>query len=413
MQLLGRAQRSKHLLLVRLVVGTATRTGHAQAAELAGAYDLLACAQAERPGEVDPLLRHPPVGAWAVRALHAVRRGARVDHGYLAALAATAALLARADCTVEVPSCGGRVFLPFLGRAQLSQRKPPGTAIVRSQPHGGEIRAAGAQVPIPVDPQHDGDRWWGIRRLTVRAGEAATSFLLDDLDPYRLPGARTAGHLCSATLRQWQRTLADAWALLAADHPETAEEIATGVAVLVPLHAVPGCQASATSRHCFGAVALSRPEHGRSLAAALAHERQHVKLGALLDLLALVDDPGRARWYAPWRDDPRPIGALLQGAYAHVGVTGFWRRQRHLDQGPAALQAHTEFARWRAATRDAVATLQASGTLTRRGSRFVAGMAASLDSWAREPVPAAAVRRAQAAVDSHRRAWRLQHRPYS
>ncbi|MDQ3761341.1 MAG: HEXXH motif domain-containing protein [Actinomycetota bacterium] len=411
MRLLRRAQRSKHLLLLRLVVVTAARTGHAQAAELANAYDLLAGAQTDRPSEVDPLLRHPPVGAWAIQALCDVWRGATVDHGYLAALAAAAALLARADCAVEVPLHGGRVFLPFLGTAHLTVRDAPRTAIVRSGPQGGEIRAAGAQLPIPANPQHDDGSWWGIRRLTVHAAGPATSFLLDDLDPYRLPGARTAGHLDAVALGQWHRILSDAWALLVANHPETAEEIAAGVAVLVPLHAPPGCQVSATSRHSFGAVALSQPQHGRSFAAALAHERQHVKLGALLDLVSLIDHPSRTRWYAPWRDDPRPLGALLQGAYAHLGVTAFWRQQRHIDRGKAALRAHMEFARWRDETRDVVATLQTSGALTRCGSRFVDGMAASLDTWAEEPIPAVAVQQAQAVATSHRRTWRLRHGP--
>jgi uncharacterized protein len=62
----------------------------------------------------------------------------------------------------------------------------------------------------------------------------------------------------------------------------------------------------------------------------LTHEIQHVKLGALLDLVTLtLPDDGR-RYYAPWRDDPRPLGGLLHGVYAYLGVTEFWRRQRNL-----------------------------------------------------------------------------------
>jgi HEXXH motif-containing protein len=408
-QLLRRAQRSKHLLLLRLVVVTAARTGHAQAPELASAYDLLADAQVDQPSEVDPLLRHPPVGAWAIQALHDLRRGAAVDQGYLAALAAVAALLARADCAVEVPLHGGRVFLPLLGTAHITRRDAPGTATIRSGPQGGEIRAAGTQLPIPANPQHDDDSWWGIRRLTVRAAGQTASFLLDDLDPYRFPGARTASHLDTVALGQWNQILSDAWALLVANHPETAEEISAGVGVLVPLHALPGCQVGATSRHSFGAVALSQPRDGLSFAAALAHERQHLKLGALLDLVSLIDHPGRTHGYAPWRDDPRPLGALLQGSYAHLGVTAFWRKHRHIDRGKAAMRAHIEFARWRDETRDVVATLQSSGALTHCGSRFVDGMAVSLDTWAEEPIPTAAVQQVQAVTASHRRTWQLRH----
>lgn len=408
MRFLVHAQRSKHLLLLRTVVARAARTGHLRATQLACAYELLAGAQADRPSDVEPLLRHPPVGAWAIRALRDLRSGAALDHGYLTALAAAAALLARVDCAVEVPLDGGRIFLPFLGRAHLTATNPPKTATVRSGPKDREI-VGGSRVLIPADPRLDGDGWSGIRRLTVRAAGTTTSFLLDDLDPYRFPEARTAGRLDTVAVGKWQRALGDAWALLMEHHSETAQEIAAGVSVLVPLQSLREHRMSATSRHSFGAVALSPPLQGRSLAADLAHERQHAKLCALLDLVPLVDDPRRTRWYAPWRDDPRPLGALLQGAYAHLGVAGFWRRQRHADHDETALRAHVEFARWRDETRGVVATLHASGALSPAGTRFVDGMAATLDTWRDEPVPAAAVQQARTVATDHRTAWQLRH----
>lgn len=407
MRFLVRTQRSKHLLLLRMVVATASWAGHPRAAELANAYEVLASAQADRPSDVEPLLRHPPVGAWAIKALRDLRSGAALDHGYLVALAAAATLLARADCKVEVPLDNGRLFLPFLGCAHVAVTEPPETVTVRSWPEGGEILAAGARISIPVNPRLDDAGWWGIRRLSVRAAGLTTSFLLDDLDPYRFPGGRTTGRLDTASLEQWERTLDDAWALLVAHHLETAEEIAAAVTVLVPLRALPGVNSSATCRHSFGAIALSPRSEARSFAADLAHERQHAKLNALLDLISLIDDPGRTRWYAPWRDDPRPLGALLHGAYAFLGVVAFWRQQRHLDYGEAALRAHVEFARWRDETRGVVSTLQASGALTPHGADFVDGMAATLDAWADEPVPAAAIQQARTAAARHRATWQL------
>ncbi|MGH8905188.1 MAG: HEXXH motif domain-containing protein [Egibacteraceae bacterium] len=409
MRLLVRAQRSKRLLLLRMVVATASRAGHPRAKELASAYEVLAGAQADRPSDIEPLLCHPPVGAWAIQALRDLRSGAALDHGYLTALAAAAALLVHVDCVIEVPLDGDRLFLPFLGQAHLTVTDPPETATVRSWPEGGEILAAGVRIPIPVNPRLDGDGWQGIRRLTVSAAGLTTSFLLDDLDSYRFPGKRTTGRIDAIALGQWQRTLDDAWALLVAHHPETAEEIAAGITVLVPLHALPGANLSATSRHSFGAVALSQRSDGRSFAVDLAHERQHAKLNALLDLISLIDDPGLTRWYAPWRDDPRPLGALLHGAYAYLGVAAFWRQQRYVDRDETALRAHTEFVRWRDGTRKVVSTLQTSGALTQCGVRFVEGMAASLNAWADEPVPAAALQQAHAAAAEHWAAWKLRH----
>ena len=51
-----------------------------------------------------------------------------------------------------------------------------------------------------------------------------------------------------------------------------------------------------------------------ALAAALVHEVQHSKLNAVIDIVPLVrPGVGHRRYYAPWRDDPRPPAGLLQG----------------------------------------------------------------------------------------------------
>ena len=91
-------------------------------------------------------------------------------------------------------------------------------------------------------------------------------------------------------------------------------------------------------------------------------------------------------FYAPWRDDPRPIEALLQGAYAHLGVTDYWRARRHRAEGPDAVAAAERFARWRALTAEAIDTLADSGALTDRGDRVVARMRATVEPWLGEPV---------------------------
>lgn len=285
---LVQAERSKHQLLLRLVVATAARVGHPRAAELFSAYQLLADLQADQPSDVEPLLRNPPLGAWAIQAVHDLHNGENLDYGYLVALAASAAFRARADSAIDVPLDSGHLFLPGLGSAYFTAPEPPETARVYSSAEGGEIFAGRFRIPIPANPRLDGDGWRGIRQLAVDAAGVAMSFLFDDLDPYRLPCANTTGRLDAVAFGQWQRALDDAWDLLAAHHPETAEEIAAGLTVLVPLQASQEHLVSATSRHSFGAVALSRPSEGCALAAAFAHERQHAKLSALLDLVALM-----------------------------------------------------------------------------------------------------------------------------
>jgi HEXXH motif-containing protein len=72
---LAAAQYSKHLLLLRGVVDTAEAFGHPQAAQARRAYDLLAAIQEQVPGDVDAVVRHPAVGAWAWRTLRALHGG--------------------------------------------------------------------------------------------------------------------------------------------------------------------------------------------------------------------------------------------------------------------------------------------------------------------------------------------------
>jgi uncharacterized protein len=66
--------------------------------------------------------------------------------------------------------------------------------------------------------------------------------------------------------------------------------------------------------------------------ALLIHEFQHVKMSAARDLF----DPADQRLYrVPWRPDPRPFEGVLQGTYAHLAVSDFWRIHRHTAAGPS------------------------------------------------------------------------------
>jgi uncharacterized protein len=154
---------------------------------------------------------------------------------------------------------------------------------------------------------------------------------------------------------------------------------------------------------------MSLPPDPVTCAVTLAHEIQHLKLGALLDIVTLtLPDDGR-RYYAPWRDDPRPVRGLLQGAYAYLGVSGFWRRQRKLPG--ARQQADVEYTRWRAATALAVGTLQSSGRLTSAGHEFVSEMARTLAPWQDDAVPIQAMTLARRAAEAHLARWQSVNGP--
>jgi uncharacterized protein len=203
----------------------------------------------------------------------------------------------------------------------------------------------------------------------------------------------------------------EAWRLLAQRYPAHADLLRRTVRTVVPLAASPALGVvSAASRHAFGALAISVPDTAASMVELLIHEGQHMKLGALLDLVDLFRADGSAVYYAPWRSDPRPISALLQGTYAQLGVTEFWLGQRRALTGARRQGADFEFGLWRALTADGIAGLRASDELTELGVRFVRGMAATLDRWQAEDLPDPLRRLAHDVVLTYRVRWEIRHR---
>jgi uncharacterized protein len=408
---LAAAQYSKQMLLLRGVVDTAESLGHPQAAQARRAYDLLAAIQEQASGDVDTVVRHPAVGAWAwrtLRALHGGRAMVGAEPGRFAALAAAAAIRSRIPCTLDVPVADGAITLPSLGVATLPGRAS--AAVVRCAADGAAVFAAGGRVLVPADPDESAPGWRPLPRIVAEECGTTLHLLIDDLDPFRMPATTNiAPRLTAEDIGWWRAALREAWTLLVRYHPATAEEIAAAIRVLTPLSSPLDGQISASSRETFGTVALSAPPDARSFALTLCHEVQHAKLTAVIDIVALTRPDDGQRWYAPWRDDPRPIGALLQGSYAHLGVSGFWHRQRQYENGAAAVHAHSEFLRWQAASQLVVASLLASGRLTPTGEQFVGGMARTLSSWEDELVPAEARMIARQNAERHLAHWRLRN----
>ncbi|MER7889759.1 HEXXH motif-containing putative peptide modification protein [Micromonospora sp. NPDC094482] len=343
---------------------------------------LLTRAEETDPAAVAEVLAHPPAAGWARAAL-----AGSADAGYLATLSAAAAV--RAGLTFELAlSCpDGTLLLPTLGAvAGLA----PGVVCLRGAADTLSIRAdaapraergpargvvlfgaaGGRSVRVDVDGE-----WSPARRIPLGG---AREVLLDDQDPWRQQYHRPpASRLDDAAAGRLTRLTGQAWEWISAHLPEHADGLGVLLRSLVPLEPpLSGNPVSATSRNALGAIALSVPADPQTLALLLVHELQHTKLGALLDLLPLHDTGGPPRYRAPWRLDPRPVGALLQGAYAHLGVAEVWRRRRH-----DGVDAAFEYAYWREQTARAVAQLTGCAELTAAGRAFVAGMAATLRRW--------------------------------
>ncbi|MGI5492515.1 FxsB family cyclophane-forming radical SAM/SPASM peptide maturase [Microtetraspora malaysiensis] len=343
------------------------------------AWDALVGLDADHPAAVEAVLAHPYVRVWAAECL---RDGGDVDH--LRNIAAAAAVRAGADLTLDIAVRGGSAHLPSIGTIDaLSGRT------ARLVVEGGSFAVEGSE---------QGD-WQPTWRLT--AGDF--SVVLEDADPYRDRHQWAAApRLGERDVAAWQEMFERAWQLIEAEHAPYAPGLRAGLTTLTPLAPGPsGRDVSSTARHAFGAVAAALPADPATLALLVIHEFQHVKLGAVLDILDLYDESDNRLYYAPWRDDPRPLEGLLQGTYAHVAVTDFWRVRRQAAPG----QGDTHFARWRAHTAEAIETLAASGAMTPLGDLFVAGMRRSVTPWLSEPVPPAAEEAAARSARDHHAKW--------
>jgi len=404
-------QRSKHLILLSKVAELARRGDHPDDALGVAGYQLLGQVQRRAPAVAAEVIGYPSVGAWAlhvIRSSQARTESAPTDTASavsaalpgvrpsgLAAVAAAAAIRAGLDAEIEVPVLGRGVLLPSLGTAEAVG----GTAVVAAKE--AEVRSGNLRMRVrPGEP--------GWRELR-RASAGSLAVLVDDLDPFRMPapGGEPAERLTPSQVAEFRASLLAAWPMLS---PASAAEIAAIVRVIVPYEAPESGQVSTSSPQVFGTVAMSRPPDRYTCAETLVHETQHLKLYALLDLVALTRPDDGQRYYVPWRPDPRPASGLLQGAYAFLGVSGFWREQRQAAPEPEVRRrAHAEFARWRDGVAAVAATLLRSGQLTGSGETFVETMAGVLDEWLREPVPVGARAAARRKSERHLLQWQANH----
>lgn len=396
------AQRSKRRLLLLALRRAAS--GPAEAA-LADGFGLLETAESVAPGAVDDVIGRPLTNAWAIEALRAVvdpDRSASADVGFLSALAAAAAVRAGVDFDIRVPAPGGVAYLPGLGQASGLGGEH---AIVRADPSGAVVVGEGATVRVGDGPG------WTPAYVAPLDGDRPWALGVEDQDPYRWCfGLAPTALLDGAQRAAFGRTLAAAWALTSRDFPAYAQVMRRTLRSVVPLAAVGERTAiSAASQLAYGTVAASLPPDAATMALLLIHEQQHMTLGAVYDVAPLCAPDGLARHDAPWRLDPRPVHALLQGTFAHLGVTDFWRVHRHTAADP--VHAEFEFAYWRELTARATRTLLGSGELTAAGQRFVGTMADTVEGWWDERISPSVAATVREMADVRTVMWRLRNRP--
>jgi hypothetical protein len=369
-QTLLAGQFSRRVLQVLAVLDSARDAAPYAVRDLHAAYALLCEVQAASPEAVRSVLTLPCAGFWADACLRG-DTGA-IGYRYLMNLAVLAAK--RAGCELPPGSLPAPAWYP----AGLLRAGPPG------------------------------------RQLNV---------WLADRGPFRgPPGIALAPPLTARQAARWRRMLARAWQIVISRHPEQVPAMTLALRTLTPMAGRPrnpgagyagadGGQDSVTAMSAPGAVLLTPPRHAEAMALTLLHEVQHTKLAALEHMLALHSADAQARYFAPWREDPRPLGALLHGAYAHLGVAAYWHGAiTSVDGTGYGNAAEAELIYWVWAVRTAIAQLQDSGALTGVGQRFVAGMETAASRLAALPVSGATRLRAAWRIRQEETAWRTRRR---
>jgi HEXXH motif-containing protein len=417
------AELSKHKILLAAIMRAAARMMPGDYERtLAIPYRLLAGVEARAPAVVRDLLASPQFGAWADDCARRLLNPA--DHsrdavppqtglGHLAVFAATAALRAGQAFELDLPLRDGAVTFPALGTARPGASTPWEWGRACLEGERGQLRSSVGTVRIPSardEPENTDGAWSDLPRIVIDSGGQRLDVVLDSADPYLDRYGIIRAPVGDDDLVTWQELLTRAWVILTRDHCSLAPVIAGTVRTLVPMVAPsPTRPVSSTDIACFGAVALSLPADALSMAETLVHESHHALLGGIMDLLPLIGVGRDFLAYAPWRDDPRPCGALLQGIFAHYGMGRFWHRQRGIGPPPQRLRGTAEFARLRMVTTQAADVLARSGVLTEAGHDFLAVVRGELAAWHDEQLPVSAVGSVEDLSAEHRVRWRLRH----
>ncbi|WP_405920150.1 aKG-HExxH-type peptide beta-hydroxylase [Streptomyces longwoodensis] len=385
-------------------------------------------------------LLHPLLGPWAQRCLRGLgpahapadaaererhRRELAADLAHFSAVAAAVAARSGVPYEVQLTPHAGQLVLPSLGALHTDA---PHLDLVH---RAGRLtfRAPGA-ADVVVRVQDTVGAWSASRYWTsayalpgLLADDAPLP--LDDLDPYRTVhgGPHYYGLSGPVTLddgerKRWLQAWSGTADALRLGGEQRLAETRALLRCLVPLAVPPGASVggrstggcSATRREAFGAVLSSTPPSATGFAATLVHELHHAKLTVLTEMVTLHHSDGRARYFAPWRPDPRPYDGLLQGAYSHLALADYFQRRALTGTDPVHREdAWAQYARYHEQVGAALAALVGSDQLTESGRQFVDALVGHHQRLAEQPAPRAHAFRAREYVRAARRLWAQRH----
>lgn len=407
-RLLASGQVGKRMLQLHRAIMQAQRAPSAiEAVRAKDNYTLLTEIQRVDPQVIRSLLLNPDVGM--------LLSAQDSRNQSLGPITAAAAIMAGASASVIVPVDRGTIFLPGLGTARLSRAGELRHATVLIGPAGISVTASGEKLNLPGNLE-TATRQWSPARYLVIPGVKNARILYASEGPINDAFGTLYSPDPQAENKQaeWQHALEEAWAIIEEIHPPLAGALAEGARAIIPLaRAKDGGMVSGTLGQVFGAMGLALPSKPEIFALTLVHELQHSKLAAALDFIPMYSPDDQTTYYAPWRPDPRPLGALLHGIYAHIAIADFWNVQRRASGSCHPLLAHVEFVRSIDACWLACQQIHRCPTLIGAGIVFADELMAKADRLRAESVPAEARAIANRIAREHDLTWRVHNRELS
>jgi len=382
-----------------------------QSSILTPALQALSAVQERQPDIVAQVLALPNFGVWAADSLFPLRSQfvdqdnlkdglARLD-----CFAAVAAIVAREPCSLRLPVRHDSVSLPSLGCIRVPVGAA-GPAQLTTDGQEMKLKRGGWECQLSIRDIQDkrcSPDWMSVSKATVASAGLTLSVVFETSDPLLAQLAPSVAVMSADYISLWKRCLLEAWQLLTNYHRPIAIALSEVVKTIVPANEVNfGSPVSATSGWAWGALILSLPADGLSLAEALVHELHHLVLSAIEDVAPLVTGDNGGLFYAPWREDPRPLSGLLHGVYSFLGVTDFWLHELRTGPSAHAGRAQLAFARRRLNVLEALTQLTDCTGLTDVGRMLVSQMAFRAAEWMAEPVDRSADVLARSLNDIHR-----------
>jgi HEXXH motif-containing protein len=368
-------------------------------------WQLLLRVEDTSPGIVDELVMFPSVGLWIRRALDKARDdyedtpSNRADVGVVHAIAAAAAIRAGIGFSLPVPVVQGVVSLPTVGQFDVAEESADYAVV----DHDGSATTPNCRGAKPGS-------FRAVRRHRAEAAGMRLDVVLDDIDPHRAftEEATTPAPLSDSEFRSWSAQLDDAWSILVNWNSAYAAELSRGLASIIPLTRE-GRLVGASSAAAFGAISLSEKPSANELADALVHELQHSKLNAVFEMVNFHEAHRCEYFYAPWRDDPRPLDGVLHGIYAFTSVVEFWHDRRDREPGTRTPNAESAFVLRALQVRMAIEDVTASDRLNEQGTRFLNALSDRLAKCEVALTTAERTGPVARALADHRARWQAEH----